>query len=244
MPNPARIADNFPHQLSGGMRQRAMIAMALSCTPTLLIADEPTTALDVTTEAQILDLMRDLQSQIGTSIMFVTHNMGVVAQMCDEVAVMYLGRVVERATVDDIFYDPKHPYTVSLLRSIPRLGARAARAPGIDQRDRSPTRIRRLRAAHSTRAAQLLCRACAIRLCRKKPLSLETRTILYAATCIPAARRGQRQHTEQQYQCQWQWGRLRALAVAGPRGNVCPAGAAVERRISADARLLYTRGCT
>src|SRR5213078_3414211 len=88
------------------------------------IADEPTTALDVTTEAQILDLMRDLQSQIGTSIMFVTHNMGVVAQMCDEVAVMYLGRVVERATVDDIFYDPKHPYTVSLLRSIPRLGAR------------------------------------------------------------------------------------------------------------------------
>jgi peptide/nickel transport system ATP-binding protein len=122
MPNPARIADTFPHQLSGGMRQRAMIAMALSCTPTLLIADEPTTALDVTTEAQILDLMRDLQSQIGTSIMFVTHNMGVVAQMCDEVAVMYLGRVVERATVDDIFYDPKHPYTVSLLRSIPRLG--------------------------------------------------------------------------------------------------------------------------
>src|SRR4029453_11147065 len=122
MPNPARIADNFPHQLSGGMRQRAMIAMALSCTPTLLIADEPTTALDVTTEAQILDLMRDLQSQIGTSIMFVTHNMGVVAQMCDEVAVMYLGRVVERATVDEIFYDPKHPYTVALLRSIPRLG--------------------------------------------------------------------------------------------------------------------------
>jgi len=124
MPNPGRIADTFPHQLSGGMRQRAMIAMALSCTPTLLIADEPTTALDVTTEAQILDLMRDLQSQIGTSIMFVTHNMGVVAQMCDEVAVMYLGRVVERATVDEIFYDPKHPYTVSLLRSIPRLGAR------------------------------------------------------------------------------------------------------------------------
>ncbi len=99
-----------------------MIAMALSCTPTLLIADEPTTALDVTTEAQILELMRDLQSEIGTSIMFVTHNMGVVAQMCDEVVVMYLGRVVERASVDEIFYDPKHPYTVSLLRSIPRLG--------------------------------------------------------------------------------------------------------------------------
>jgi peptide/nickel transport system ATP-binding protein len=124
MPNPQRIADSYPHQLSGGMRQRAMIALALSCTPTLLIADEPTTALDVTTEAQILDLMRDLQNEIGTSIMFVTHNMGVVAQMCDEVAVMYLGRVVERATVDDIFYDPKHPYTVSLLRSIPRLGVK------------------------------------------------------------------------------------------------------------------------
>ena len=124
MPQPNRIIDRYPHQLSGGMRQRAMIAMALSCTPTLLIADEPTTALDVTTEAQILDLMRELQNQIGTSIMFVTHNMGVVAQMCDEVAVMYLGRVVERATVDDIFYDPKHPYTVSLLRSIPRLGTR------------------------------------------------------------------------------------------------------------------------
>jgi peptide/nickel transport system ATP-binding protein len=125
MPNPQRISESFPHQLSGGMRQRAMIAMALSCTPTLLIADEPTTALDVTTEAQILDLMRDLQSEIGTSIMFITHNLGVVAQMCDEVAVMYLGRVVERAKVDDIFYDPKHPYTILLLRSIPRLGATA-----------------------------------------------------------------------------------------------------------------------
>jgi peptide/nickel transport system ATP-binding protein len=123
MPNPSRIAESYPHQLSGGMRQRAMIAMALSCNPTLLIADEPTTALDVTTEAQILDLMRQLQDEIGTSFMFITHNMGVVAQMCDEVAVMYLGRVVERALIDDIFYDPKHPYTISLLRSIPRLGA-------------------------------------------------------------------------------------------------------------------------
>jgi peptide/nickel transport system ATP-binding protein len=123
MPNPERIYNTFPHQLSGGMRQRAMIAMALSCTPVLLIADEPTTALDVTTEAQILDLMRELQSEIGMSIMFVTHNLGVVAQMCDEVAVMYLGKVVERASVDEIFYNPKHPYTRSLLRSIPRLGS-------------------------------------------------------------------------------------------------------------------------
>jgi len=122
MPNPERIFGNYPHQLSGGMRQRAMIAMALSCTPVLLIADEPTTALDVTTEAQILDLMRGLQAEIGMSIMFVTHNLGVVAQTCDDVVVMYLGRVVERATVDEIFYQPKHPYTISLLRSIPHLG--------------------------------------------------------------------------------------------------------------------------
>ena len=122
MPNAKRVAASYPHELSGGMRQRAMIAMALSCTPQLLIADEPTTALDVTTEAQILELMRQLQADIGTSIMFITHNMGVVAQMCDEVAVMYLGRIVERASVEDIFYDPKHPYTISLLRSIPRLG--------------------------------------------------------------------------------------------------------------------------
>ncbi|MBX6771096.1 MAG: ABC transporter ATP-binding protein [Chloroflexi bacterium] len=123
MPNPEHVFSSFPHQLSGGMRQRAMIAMALSCTPDLLIADEPTTALDVTTEAQILDLMRELQAEIGMSIMFVTHNLGVVAQMCDEVVVMYLGKVVERAPVDDIFYAPRHPYTVALLRSIPRLGS-------------------------------------------------------------------------------------------------------------------------
>jgi peptide/nickel transport system ATP-binding protein len=122
MPNPERIARSYPHQLSGGMRQRAMIAMALSCTPTLLIADEPTTALDVTTEAQILELMRELQADFGMSIMFITHSMGVVAQLCDEVIVMYLGRVVERAPVEELFHDPKHPYTVSLLRSIPRIG--------------------------------------------------------------------------------------------------------------------------
>jgi peptide/nickel transport system ATP-binding protein len=122
MPNPEGAANSYPHQLSGGMRQRAMIAMALSCAPTVLIADEPTTALDVTTEAQILQLMRQLRDEIGMSIMFITHSMGVVAQLCDEVIVMYLGRVVERASVDDIFYNPKHPYTRSLLRSIPRIG--------------------------------------------------------------------------------------------------------------------------
>jgi len=123
MPNPERIAKSYPHELSGGMRQRAMIAMALSCHPALLIADEPTTALDVTTEAQILSLMRRLQSDIGMSIMFITHSMGVVAQLCDEVIVMYLGQVVEYGTVDEIFYNPKHPYTQALLRAIPRIGA-------------------------------------------------------------------------------------------------------------------------
>jgi ABC-type dipeptide/oligopeptide/nickel transport system ATPase component len=127
MPNPERIATSYPHQLSGGMRQRAMIAMALSCHPALLIADEPTTALDVTTEAQILALMRRLKDEIGMSIMFITHSMGVVAQLCDEVIVMYQGRVVERASVDDIFYHAKHPYTRSLLRSIPRIGAASTR---------------------------------------------------------------------------------------------------------------------
>ncbi len=125
MPNAKAVLGSFPHELSGGMRQRAMIAMALSCAPSMLIADEPTTALDVTTEAQILDVMRDLQGALGMTIMFITHNLGVVAQMCDEVAVMYLGRVVERAPVEDIFYNPMHPYTQALLHSIPRVGSRS-----------------------------------------------------------------------------------------------------------------------
>ncbi len=121
MPEPRQVVDSYPHQLSGGMRQRAMIAIALSCHPSLLIADEPTTALDVTTEAQILDLMRDLQQQMEMAIMFITHDLGVIAEMADDVIVMYLGKVVEGADVDSIFYDPKHPYTRSLLRSIPRI---------------------------------------------------------------------------------------------------------------------------
>ena len=124
MPEPARTIDRYPHQLSGGMCQRAMIAMALSSYPSLLIADEPTTALDVTTEAQILRLMRDLQHKFGMAILFITHNLGVVAQMTERVIVMYLGRVVEEADVDTIFYNPKHPYTQALLRSIPRMGRR------------------------------------------------------------------------------------------------------------------------
>lgn len=125
MPDPQRTIDRYPHELSGGMRQRAMIAMALSCRPTLLIADEPTTALDVTTQAQILTLMRDLQEEFGMAIIFITHDLGVIAQMVDKVIVMYLGEAVEVADVDTIFYDPKHPYTQALLRSIPRLGAKS-----------------------------------------------------------------------------------------------------------------------
>ncbi len=125
MSNPRLIATRYPHQLSGGMRQRAMIAMGLSCHPAVLFADEPTTALDVTTEAQILDLMRDLQAQFGTTIVFITHNLGVVAQMCDTVSVMYLGRIVEQAPVEEIFYNAKHPYTSALLNSIPHIGSRS-----------------------------------------------------------------------------------------------------------------------
>jgi oligopeptide/dipeptide ABC transporter ATP-binding protein len=121
MSRPEQRVDEYSHQLSGGMRQRAMIAMALSCSPDLLIADEPTTALDVTTQAQILDLLRKLQADTGAAIMLITHDLGVVAEMCEEVAVMYLGRIVEHGSVDDIFHAPKHPYTQALLRSIPRI---------------------------------------------------------------------------------------------------------------------------
>lgn len=121
MPQPERVIDDYPFQLSGGMRQRAVIAMALCCNPTLLIADEPTTALDVTTEAQILDLMRELQDDLGMAIMYITHNLGVIAEMADEVAVMYLGKVVEQTDVKTIFLEPLHPYTLGLLASIPQL---------------------------------------------------------------------------------------------------------------------------
>ena len=121
---PEERVDQLAYQLSGGLRQRAMIAMALSCRPTLLIADEPTTALDVTTQTQILELMRQLQKEDGMAIMLITHDLGVIAEMATEVAVMYLGRVVEQAPVDAIFYDPRHPYTRALLRSIPRMRAR------------------------------------------------------------------------------------------------------------------------
>lgn len=120
--DPSHRVDSYPFELSGGMRQRAMIAMAMSNNPSLLLADEPTTALDVTIQAQILDLMRKLQEDMGTSTIFITHNLGVIAQMADRIAIMYLGRIIETGTVKEIFHHPKHPYTVNLLRAIPTIG--------------------------------------------------------------------------------------------------------------------------
>jgi peptide/nickel transport system ATP-binding protein len=122
IPKPEERVHAYTFQLSGGMRQRAMIATALACSPKLLIADEPTTALDVTMQAQILDLLRQMREQFGMALMLITHDLGVVAEMCDEVVVMYLGEVVEQAPVDQLFHDPKHPYTQALLKSVPRLG--------------------------------------------------------------------------------------------------------------------------
>ncbi len=119
--NAEKRMDQYPHEFSGGMRQRAMIAMALICKPKLLIADEPTTALDVTIQAQILELMKDIQKETGMSIIFITHNLGVVAEICDRVSVMYAGHIVEQGDVNDIFYAPAHPYTKGLLRSMPRV---------------------------------------------------------------------------------------------------------------------------
>jgi oligopeptide/dipeptide ABC transporter ATP-binding protein len=122
IPEPARRVDSYPHEMSGGMRQRAMIAMALACRPSLLIADEPTTALDVTIQAQILDLMEDLQQRLGMAIIFITHDLGVVAQMARRVVVMYAGQIVESGPVEEIFQRPRMPYTAGLIGSIPRLG--------------------------------------------------------------------------------------------------------------------------
>ncbi|HBB28784.1 MAG TPA: dipeptide/oligopeptide/nickel ABC transporter ATP-binding protein [Clostridiales bacterium] len=127
IPNPERVVDNFPFELSGGMRQRVMIAMALACAPKLLIADEPTTALDVTIQAQVLDLMNDLKKNIDASIIFITHDLGVIAEMSDRVMVMYAGKVAEVATTEEIFKNPKHPYTIGLIGSKPDLSTESNR---------------------------------------------------------------------------------------------------------------------
>ena len=132
IPSPERRIDEYPHKLSGGMRQRVMIAMALSCEPQLLIADEPTTALDVTIQAQVLDLMRTLREETGTAIILITHDLGVVAELADEVIVMYSGRIVERAPVQRLFEHPQHPYTIGLLGSIPSLHVEQDRLHAID----------------------------------------------------------------------------------------------------------------
>lgn len=127
IPSPELRVDDYPHQMSGGMRQRVMIAMALACNPKLLIADEPTTALDVTIQAQILDLLNSLQKDTGMSILLITHDLGVVAETADEVAIMYAGKIVEQAPVRELFASPKHPYTIGLFESIPKLGTKLKR---------------------------------------------------------------------------------------------------------------------
>jgi peptide/nickel transport system ATP-binding protein len=132
IPSPEQRFGDYPHLLSGGMRQRVMVAMALACKPKLLIADEPTTALDVTIQAQILDLMRTLREETGTAIILITHDLGVVAELADDVVVMYAGRIVERATVAALFAEPQHPYTVGLLGSIPRLDIEQDRLAAIE----------------------------------------------------------------------------------------------------------------
>ncbi|MFG3612696.1 ABC transporter ATP-binding protein [Rummeliibacillus stabekisii] len=131
IPRAEEIIDEFPHQLSGGMRQRVMIAMAMSCNPTLLIADEPTTALDVTIQAQILEIMKKVKQEKGTAMMLITHDLGVVAEMCDRIVVMYAGKVVEEADVFELFENPKHPYTKGLLNSVPKLGLKSERLTSI-----------------------------------------------------------------------------------------------------------------
>ncbi|SEQ26920.1 peptide/nickel transport system ATP-binding protein [Faunimonas pinastri] len=142
LPNPSEMVDRFPHQLSGGMRQRAVIAMALSCNPALLVADEPTTALDVTVQAQVLDLLRRLRKDFGSSIILITHDMGVVGEMADRVLVMYAGRVVESGTAEQIFDDPWHPYTWGLLASIPPLrGPRPERLASISGTPPTPANL-------------------------------------------------------------------------------------------------------
>jgi oligopeptide/dipeptide ABC transporter ATP-binding protein len=160
IPSPERRIDEYPHKLSGGMRQRVMIAMALSCEPQLLIADEPTTALDVTIQAQVLDLMRTLREETGTAIILITHDLGVVAELADEVVVMYSGLIVERAPVARLFAHPQHPYTIGLLGSIPSMHQQQERLHAIDGQVPTPmTRVQGCRFAPRCPFAVDQCRA-------------------------------------------------------------------------------------
>jgi peptide/nickel transport system ATP-binding protein len=186
IPEPERRARQYPHELSGGMRQRVMIAMALACHPKLLIADEPTTALDVTIQAQILDLMRELKSEIGAAIILITHDLGVVAEMAQRVVVMYAGRKVEEAPVGDLFGRPQHPYTLGLLASVPRLGATLGRAepprlaeiPGTVPSLRDPI----VGCAFAPRCAY------ATERCSREAPPLEAKTAAHLAACFESER--------------------------------------------------------
>ncbi|HET7403857.1 MAG TPA: ABC transporter ATP-binding protein [Usitatibacter sp.] len=184
IPEPARRAREYPHQMSGGMRQRVMIAMALACGPKLLIADEPTTALDVTIQAQILDLMRELQASTGTAILLITHDLGVVAEMAQRVVVMYAGRKVEEAPVGELFARPRHPYTRGLMNSMPRLGA----AHGARERlQEIPGMVPSLRAPLAGCAFAARC-GYAVERCRADVPAFEPRAPGHAVACWEADR--------------------------------------------------------
>jgi oligopeptide/dipeptide ABC transporter ATP-binding protein len=173
---PRQRLREFPHQLSGGMRQRVMIAMALSCNPQILIADEPTTALDVTVQAQILDLMRTLQAEFNSSIMLITHNLGVVSQMADHIAVMYLGKVVEYGPKRALFHQPLHPYTVGLLKSVPVLGRKTAQLSPIKGMVPSPSDTI-IGCAFADRCPQVM------KICREQKPELRTIELDHQAAC-------------------------------------------------------------
>ena len=186
IPSPEERVNDYPHQLSGGMRQRVMIAMALACNPKLLIADEPTTALDVTIQAQILDLMRELKARLGAAIILITHDLGVVAEMAERVVVMYAGRKVEEAPVRELFRRPRHPYTLGLLASVPRLGAthgrsdapRLAEIPGVVPSLREPI----LGCAFAPRCTY------ATERCRREMPPLEAKAPAHFAACFESDR--------------------------------------------------------
>jgi peptide/nickel transport system ATP-binding protein len=187
IPEPQRRVREYPHQLSGGMRQRVMIAMALACNPKLLIADEPTTALDVTVQAQILDLMRDLKHRVGAAILLITHDLGVVAEVAEHVVVMYAGRKVEEAPVGALFANPRHPYTRGLLGAVPKLGSSVEGEQG--RLSEIPGLVPSLKQKIVGCAFASRC-AIATEVCRRVAPALETKAPGHAAACHHAAREG------------------------------------------------------